>query len=194
MNEKSRTWNLILYPKEDDSHYNALEYIKNNYIDYAYIIHDKDTNNKNELKKEHIHITIQFHNARYRNAIALELGITPNYMQKCISLENSLTYLIHYGLKNKYQYDIEEVHGNLKYKLIKILETIDISEEDKLSMIIDYISRYNAYLTYTAFTNYIITTPLLQIYKKYNYIINQIIYEHNIYYSTYSSSDNEKNS
>lgn len=194
MNEKSRTWNLILYPNEDDSHYKALEYIKENYIDYAYIVHNQDKNKFNELKKEHVHLTIQFHNARYRNAIAIELGISPNYMQKCISLENSLTYLIHYGIKDKYQYDIEEVQGNLKFKLIKILETIDISEEDKLSMIIDYIARYNAYLTFTSFTNYIITTPLLSVYKKYNYIINQIIIEHNIQYSTYSNLEKEKNS
>lgn len=189
MNEKSRTWNILLYPKEDNTHYNALKYIENNYIDYAYIIHDKDKNKKNELKKEHVHLTIQFHNARYRNAIALELGIAPNYMQKCESLENSLKYLLHYGIKDKYQYDLSEIKGNLKFKLEKILETTDISENEKLSMIIDYISRYYGFLSYSAFTNYIITTPLLNTYKKYNYLVNQIINEHNIYYSTYKKEN-----
>ena len=61
MNEKSRTWNILLYPNEDDTHYNALKLIENNYLDYAYIIHDKDKNNKNELKKQHVHLTIQFY-------------------------------------------------------------------------------------------------------------------------------------
>ena len=192
INEKSRTWNILLYPKEDDTHYQALELIKNKYIDYAYITHDKDTNNKNELKKEHVHLTIQFRNARYRNSIALELGISPNYMQKCDSLESSLKYLIHYNIKDKYQYDLSEVSGNLKFKLEKILETSDISENEKLHMIISYISSYYGFLTYSAFTNYIITTPLLNIYKKYNYLINKLIDEHNFIYTDYYSK-NEKN-
>lgn len=140
MNERSLSFNLILYPKEDNSHYNALVKIKNNfnnnYSEYAYIIHDKDSNNLGELKKEHVHCTIRFKNARWKNAVALELGITSNYLQKCNSLENSLKYLIHYNIKDKFQYSIEEVHGTLKHKLIQILDNFDIPESEKLLSII----------------------------------------------------------
>lgn len=189
INEKSRTWNLILYPNEDDTHYQALKHIENTYLDYAYIEHNQDRTKTNELKKPHVHLTIRFNNARYRNSIALELGISPNYMQKCESLEKSLQYLIHYGIKDKYQYDLSEVKGNLKEKLEKILETTDLTENEKLSNIISYINSYYGYLSMGAFMNYITTTPLLNTYRKFAYSIHQLIYEHNLFYTEYNKKE-----
>lgn len=189
MNERSLSYNLILYPNEDNSHYNALEKIKNSDYDYAYIVHNQDRNKKNELKKEHTHVTIRFRNSRYKNAVALELGITPNYMQKCNSLENSLKYLIHFNDPEKYQYSIDEVYGTLKQKLIQILDNIDIPESEKLLSIMNYINSYRAYLTLTDLLRYLCTTPLLPVYKKYSYSIKTVLDEHNIYYSTYRKSE-----
>ena len=190
-NLKSRNWNLILYPKEDDSHYKALQYIINNYSEYAYIEHDRDINSNGELKKSHTHITIRFHNARYQSSIALELGIPANYMQKCNDFESSLKYLIHYGDTEKFQYSIDDIYGTLKDKLINILDSIDLNENDKLLEIVRYISQYNSYLSISQFITYICNTPLLSTYRKFSFSIHQMINEHNVYYTSYNKKNHD---
>ena len=63
---RSRKFCLLLYPNEDKTHKKALEYIKLNY-DYALIVHDKDTNENNEIKKAHTHVVVSFSNAKWKD-------------------------------------------------------------------------------------------------------------------------------
>lgn len=137
---RSRRFCLLLYTSEDDTHIKALEYIKNNYENYAYIIHDKDTNKDNELKKAHTHIVLEFNNARWSSSLAEELGITPNYLQNCKNFEKALDYLIHFNDDTKYQYDISEVKGNLKKQLIKQMNSFNKDENEIVKEIIEMIN------------------------------------------------------
>lgn len=137
---RSRRFCLLLYTSEDDTHIKALEYIKNNYENYAYIIHNKDTNKDNELKKAHTHIVLEFNNARWSSSLAEELGITPNYLQNCKNFEKALDYLIHFNDDTKYQYDISEVKGNLKKQLIKQMNSFNKDENEIVKEIIEMIN------------------------------------------------------
>lgn len=137
---RSRRFCLLLYTSEDDTHIKALDYIKNNYENYAYIIHDKDINKDNELKKAHTHIVLEFNNARWSSSLAEELGITPNYIQNCKNFEKALDYLIHFNDDTKYQYDINEVKGNLKKQLIKQMNSFNKDENEIVKEIIEMIN------------------------------------------------------
>ena len=135
---RSRKHCLLLYPLEDESHKNAIDYIKNNY-DYALIVHDKDYYTETgEIKKSHTHIVLSFNNAKWNTAISEELGITSNYIQQCRNYENALDYLIHFNDDSKYQYSIDEVKGNLKNKLNKIINTDNKDENEKTIELIKY--------------------------------------------------------
>lgn len=115
----NRNYTLILYP-EDITHMYALTIIQEKY-DYAMILHNKDVLENGELKKEHLHVVIHFKSARYRKAVAKELGIEENYITGC-DLKAQLRYLIHIDDKDKHQYEIEEVEGTLKKLFLDYIE------------------------------------------------------------------------
>lgn len=178
-NERSSNWNLVLYPQEDKTHELALKIIKKDY-DYACIVHDNDLDSKGEIKKSHTHVVLHFKNQRWRNSIALDLGITPNYLEKCRNLENSLKYLIHYNDFDKYQYDISDVEGTLKQKLLEILEYSDMTESDKFLELVNFIHSYPVHLTLHDFLQYVCSTSLFSVYRRSAMTFNQLIKEHNI--------------
>lgn len=135
---RCRTFDLLLYD-EDETHKACLEKLASGYK-YIAIRHDKDRWTEDEtlpegvqvgdLKKAHWHAIIRFPQGRWDTAVSKELGIAINYIQKCVSYEGSLLYLVHHGLPHKYQYGIEECKGTLIKDLEKALDTeCDIDEK-----------------------------------------------------------------
>lgn len=182
-NERSTSWALILYPNEDEQHKSALDYIINNYSKYAFIKHDKDLLDTGELKKEHYHVIISFTNYRWRNAIAEELNITPNYLEKIRNLENSLKYLIHFNNSDKYQYNIEDVQGTLKSKLISYINTTDKSESEKVLELLDFIESTKGYIKLSSFIHYVCDNNLYDIYRRSATTFVKLLEEHNFTYN-----------
>ncbi len=182
---KTRKFCILLYPDEDKTHHSALEFIKLNY-DYAYIIHDKDKDEKGNIKKSHTHVILSFTSAKYNTALAKELNISLNYIQRCRSLENALEYLIHFNEENKFQYDIENVHGTLKQKLVREISKANKDENEKVFELIEYIENYNGYLYCTNFSKYCASVGMWDVYRRAGGIFNEIIKEHNIYFSKQS--------
>lgn len=150
MSEKirSRNFDLLLYD-EDETHKAALEKLATGYK-YIAIKHDKDTwmeddnlpdgVNAGDLKKPHWHVIVKFPQARWNTAVASELGIAMNYIQRCVSYEGSLLYLVHKGIPDKYQYDPAECIGNLIKDLEKALDNetdLNIRVMDVLSILDD---------------------------------------------------------
>ena len=178
-NERSISWALVLYPGEDPTHKSALDFIINNYSKYAYIMHDKDLLDTGEFKKEHYHIIIQFNNYRWRNAIAEELNITPNYLEKVRNLENSLKYLIHFNNSDKYQYDLEQVQGPLKQKLIGYINTTDKSESDKVIELLDFLESQKSYVNLSDFLRYVCSINMYDIYRRSASTFIRLLEEHN---------------
>jgi len=175
---------LLLYPNEDESHKKAIEYIKLNY-DYALIVHDKDYYpDTGEIKKAHTHIVLSCDNAKWNTAIAKELGITPNYIQQCRNYENALNYLIHYNDDTKYQYLIDEVQGNLKHKLEKLLINDKKDENEKLIEIIEYIENYDGILNEKTFMLYVCSIGMWDVARRSTVWLLRLIETHNYPYKT----------
>lgn len=109
----------------------CLEYIKKelNPIKYAGILHDKDINEDGSLKLPHIHVMLQFENARSIENIAKTLKDKPQYIQQWKGdSTNGYSYLIHATTDalDLYQYDANEVKANFDY--------IDLIEKAKKSV------------------------------------------------------------
>lgn len=175
---RSRKFCMLLYPKEDKTHKKALEFIKLNY-DYAFIEHNQDKNEEGEIKKSHIHVVISFPNAKWNTAIAEELGITPNYIEKCRDMDKALEYLIHYNDDTKHQYNIEEVQGNLVSKLKKILLNDGKDENQKAYELMDYIENYDGYIDEMKFFKYACEIGMYDVVRRSSYIFIRLIDNHN---------------
>lgn len=175
---RSRKFCLLLYPNEDKTHKKALAYIKLNY-DYALIVHDKDTNENNEIKKAHTHIVVSFLNAKWNTALAEELGITSNYIEKCRDMDKALEYLIHYNDDTKHQYDIELVQGNLKTQLKKILLNDGKDENQKAYELMDYIENFEGYIDEMEFFKHACEVGMYDVARRSAYILIRLIDRHN---------------
>lgn len=169
---------MLLYPLEDETHKKALEFIKLNY-DYAMIDHDQDLNEQGELKKTHTHIVVSFSNAKWNSAVAEELGITINYIQKCRSLDNALEYLIHFNDNEKHQYSIDCVQGNLKIKLKQIMINDGKNENDKALELFGYIEKHKGLISEMDFFKYACSIGMYDVARRSAYILLRLIDKHN---------------
>lgn len=132
---KDRKYVAVLYP-EDSTHAAAMEKLKSGGYDYAAILHDSDVyeedgkdHKKGDLKKPHWHIVIRFSpNALWNTAVAKDLGIEPNYLEKCRNMNRSLLYLVHRDNPEKFQYDLSQVFGS--EAMISVLSKL-LTEEDE---------------------------------------------------------------
>ena len=143
---RDRKFCAVLYP-EDETHAACIEKLKTGGYNFAAILHDQDVNEDGELKKPHWHIVVKFPNAVWNEALAKELGITSNYLEKARSLDSALLYLVHFGYEDKYQYDLQEVFGSLQTRLASLLA--DTDESTRALTIYDLIRNAPGVVTYT---------------------------------------------
>lgn len=132
---KDRKYVAVLYP-EDPTHTAAMDKLLSGGYDYAAILHDSDVyeedgkdHKKGDLKKPHWHVVIRFSpNALWNTAVAKDLGIEPNYLEKCRNLNRSLLYLVHRDNPEKFQYDLAQVFGS--EAMLSVLSKL-LTEEDE---------------------------------------------------------------
>lgn len=124
---------------------------------YAYIIHDKDVDDKGALKAEHIHIMIKFAYSYNVMTLAKQLNLESQYIQKIQSrnYEDALLYLTHANAKEKYQYASDAVKANFdcqaiceRYLKRKEQAISTLSEKERIKLLCDEIvtgkiRRYN---------------------------------------------------
>lgn len=174
---RSRVHMLLLYP-EDSSHVAALEKIKSSY-DHAYCLHDKDVTEDGNVKKEHWHVVLRFNQAVWSSAICKDLGIEQNYIEDVKRFENALQYLIHYNDLDKAQYTVDDVHGNLKTKLVESISKVEKSEGEKVVELIEFIRNYEGRLSITDFASYCAMNGYWAEFRRSGAIFVKIIEEHN---------------
>ncbi len=123
-----------------------LSFIKN----WAYIVHDKDRNEKGELKDKHIHIYCQVNNTQSVITIAKAFNMPPNAIEgiRDKSFFRACQYLIHLNDPNKYQYSLSEVKASFNFedKVLKIMSE-GAKKRIKANLIKDisegYVKRYD---------------------------------------------------
>lgn len=119
-----------------------------NPVKYAGIIHDKDLNENGEPISAHVHIVMQFENARSLNNLAKLLNEKPQNIEKWNgNVNNAYSYLLHHtnGAQLEYQYDVKEVIANFDYsELITSIQKnvnkhIKVSDSSIINNILDLI-------------------------------------------------------
>lgn len=167
---------LVLYP-DDQSHQDALLYIQE-FLDYAYILHDKDFTDTGEIKKSHYHVVIKYSNSKSISAISKELKIGENYITPTKkNYINGLRYLIHADDEDKFQYELDEVIGPLKKQLKKSLDK-DKDETDAVLELLELIENED-YLSMQSFVRLIANSGLWSYYRRNAYTFNLLLSEHN---------------
>lgn len=116
----------------------------------ACILHDKDLKEDNKTPAEaHIHMMIQFDNARSVNQVAKEIGDRPQQLEIWKgSVENGFSYLIHAtdNSRHKHQYSCDEVRANFDYpetiaRITKrVSKAIVVSNTHKINGILDLVA------------------------------------------------------
>ena len=119
----------------------------------AFILHDKDLSADGKtLAEPHVHLMLQFENARSVNQVAKDIGDNPQQLQIWRgSVENGFSYLIHATDKSrhKHQYSCEEVKANFDYSSFiaeisnKVAKTSSGNSSKKISMILDLVADGN---------------------------------------------------
>lgn len=111
--KKFRSFAGTLYP--DSESYDCetlLSTIRSKFIDWAYILHDKDINENGELKKCHIH-WVGRATPRCLSVVSNFLGLPENDIEVVKNFDNMVMYLIHLNDIDKFQYSPDDVETNL---------------------------------------------------------------------------------
>lgn len=139
MKKKYRKIGLILWCDNDD-HMKALDYIRHNYDNYIYILHDKDTNGSSLHVKSHYHVLLYFPNQKTISSLCNQLKVEENNFYEIKSLNGQLRYLIHYDDEDKYQYNKNDVVGT-SYMMTKYRLALNdtYSEVEGVAAIMDFI-------------------------------------------------------
>lgn len=112
-NKKYRSFAGTLYP--DSESYDCehlLSIIRSKFLDWAYILHDKDTDDNGELKKAHIH-WVGRATPRSLSVVSNFLGLPENDIEIVKNFDNMVMYLIHLNDIDKFQYSPDDVESNL---------------------------------------------------------------------------------
>lgn len=110
---KFRSFAGTLYP--DSESYDCetlLSTIRSKFIDWAYILHDKDTDVNGVLKKPHIH-WVGRATPRCLSVVSNFLGLPENDIEVVKNFDNMVMYLIHLNDIDKFQYSPDDVETNL---------------------------------------------------------------------------------
>lgn len=111
--KKFRSFAGTLYP--DSESYDCehlLSVIRSKFIDWAYILHDKDTDVNGVLKKPHIH-WVGRATPRCLSVVSNFLGLPENDIEVVKNFDNMVMYLIHLNDIDKFQYFPDDVESNL---------------------------------------------------------------------------------
>ena len=177
---RSLTFTAELYP-EWNNYINILAYIQK--LKYAYIVHDKDTNENGEVKKIHSHVVIKYGGRRTLSSVKNEfktIGVPSNLINTC-NERAMLRYLIHLDDNDKYQYSKDDVKTNMIDECNSAWND-EISSEEAFLMLNKYISETKENITAIDMNMYAIRHGYLKGLKAYQSLLNNARIEHNQMY------------
>lgn len=111
--KKFRSFAGTLYPDSESYDCEHLfSVIRSKFIDWAYILHDKDTDENGVLKKPHFH-WVGRATPRCLSVVSNFLGLPENDIEVVKNFDNMVMYLIHLNDIDKFQYSPDDVETNL---------------------------------------------------------------------------------
>ena len=177
--ERSCVWLILLFC-DNDRHMKALETIKKNYTEYAYIKHLPEQ----DEKKEHYHVVVRFKNYRWNTALAEELDIEINMFEKVRGLDNALLYLVHAREEEKIQYDVSDVQGVFGKRLQRLIASDGKDSTDIAIDIVNWINNQDKEITIHKLFQYCVAnglySELIRSFKLFECIVrerNEVIRE-----------------
>lgn len=183
---QSRLVFLELYP---DSQQLQIDNLKNSGWSYVGILHDKDIRDDGELKKPHYHFLIDFGKVpKLYSTVCRKLGFhfkknddgsgLPVYGEPCRNFKSCATYLIHQGIPDKYQYDIEELFGDdiLLGNVKQLLSSPD--ENTQMRLLLDIYDNYEGILTFRIALNLALQNNLYSTFRRGGSLLAKVIEEY----------------
>lgn len=136
-----KIYEMTLYP--DSTSYNHDEiigYIMLDFQDWAYILHDKDTNeDTGELKKAHTHLLFRHSDRLSINSISKKYGVPVNDIKWKADWKGAIQYLVHYNHPEKYQYDISEIVSSYGEDIKQFFTVKQVQEEEQVLALYNFI-------------------------------------------------------
>lgn len=148
---KTKQCMFVLYPESQQP---VIEYVQRNFP-CAWALHDKDVwlqsdadkwaGKKSDLpfpyeigslKKAHVHFICRFPNPRYFHAIAKEMGVPANTVNRCENLFKAYQYLTHKNDPDKYQYD-ESIIGTHDFEIPNEGAGMSSEEDEQVGLLLN---------------------------------------------------------
>ena len=175
--DRAKIWEVILYP-DDLTHNIALDILEEKQYLFAGIIHDKDLDDKGELKKTHIHVLVYFQNQKDRCVLADELGIKDTYIRRVKSKRGAERYLVHADDPDKYQYSIDGILGS-NSEVVKAMLGVKGSEADQIRAILAILDSMPVPCTYRALLNKCLDAGYYSSLRRMGQLLRYCVDEHN---------------
>lgn len=148
---------------------------------YAYILHDKDIDDKTgKIKKPHYHFRIFDTNQRTLSAWAKLLEVKENDVEVLENKRRSIRYLIHLDSPKKYRYNELDIVTNI-IDIDNYFNEDKLQEDSQLSNIFSYIDSIQGYIYFKEVKEYVLQNNYWSSYRRYYSIIKDVILEHNRY-------------
>lgn len=172
----SRTWAVLLYEEDETMRY-AIESLKSGAFDCAGIIHDRDLDADGNPKKLHYHFVVRFTNAVSQSTFCNKLQLKPNYCMPLNSFPKALTYLVHRGHPDKFQYSLTDCFGSLVKTLERYLN--DDTEDERALKIIELLDKEHRAIDMKEFISMCAKEGLFAELRRAGYLFCQLLKEHN---------------
>lgn len=181
LEDRCRLFFFILYHESDSYDYTETKRVLKAFKNYAYITHDKDENDKGELKKVHDHWLIRLDNAMTLKSFIKKTGIPHEHIQRVVSERSCVRYLTHIDEEDKYIYDFNDIHCSSNYSryIKKCYEDIETEEQ----IITNIFNKIDEFVSITSDIKEILRLLIIYInsnaydtiYKRYRYEINDYL-------------------
>lgn len=122
--KSSRTWEVVVYP-DSESYVDAevLAKVCEYFVQWCYILHDKDTNEDGTPKKAHYHVYGKLDTPRTPQSVANALGVGVASLRVVSSWRAAVRYSVHLDHPDKYQYPVDSLVTN--FAVDKLLSVSD---------------------------------------------------------------------
>lgn len=134
--KSSRTWEVVVYP--DSESYEAAEVlakVTDYFVQWCYILHDKDVNDDGTLKKAHYHVYGKLDTPRTPQTVANALGVVVASLRSVSSWRAAVRYAIHLDYPDKFQYPVDRLLSNFS-----VDKFLTVSDDLQAARIFSFIS------------------------------------------------------